>query len=160
MDEEATPVLDSVPGIDLEGYKSSLIERFGNPYIKDSLVRICLESSSKLPKFLIPTIEENLVRNGSIQYATLVIAAWCFYSDRQANKDGEELEIIDELKDELHAAAAGSRMDKLSFLRVESVFGSLSKNPVFTDEYVRMMDALYENPNIARLMQALLFGWE
>ena len=60
MDIEATPVLDTVDGIDLDAYKDSLIERFGNPNIKDSLARICLESSAKLPKFLIATINENL----------------------------------------------------------------------------------------------------
>ena len=76
MDVEATPVLDAVEGLDLDAYKDSLIERFGNPNIKDNLARICLESSAKLPKFIIPTIHENLARGGSIKYATLVIAAW------------------------------------------------------------------------------------
>jgi len=75
MDVEATPVLDPVEGIDLDAYKDSLIERFGNPNIKDSLARICLENSAKLPVFLVPTITENLERGGSIKYATLVIAA-------------------------------------------------------------------------------------
>jgi mannitol 2-dehydrogenase len=49
MDVEATPVLDPVAGVELEAYKDSLIERFGNPNIKDSVARICLESSAKLP---------------------------------------------------------------------------------------------------------------
>ncbi|GHC62754.1 mannitol dehydrogenase family protein [Roseibacillus persicicus] len=160
MDVEATPVLDTVEGIDLEAYKASLIERFGNSNIKDNLARICLESSSKLPKFLIPTINENLAKGGSTEYAALVIAAWCYYSDKHTSKDGVKLEVVDEMKDELHAAAVATRKDKLSFLRVEAVFGDLSENQVFTDDYVRMIDALYENPNIARLMQALLFGWE
>jgi len=34
MDIEATPVLDPVEGVDLEAYKDSLIERFGNPSIQ------------------------------------------------------------------------------------------------------------------------------
>ena len=160
MDVEATPVLGRVEGIDLEDYKASLIERFGNANIKDNLARICLESSSKIPKFLLPTINENLAKGGSTEYAALVIAAWCYYSDKHASKDGVALEVVDEMKSELHAAAAGTRKDKLSFLRLEAVFGNLSENQAFTDEYVRMIDSLYENPNIARLMQVLLFGWE
>lgn len=160
MDVEVTPVLDPVEGIDLEAYKASLIERFGNTHIKDNLARICLESSSKLPVFLIPTINENLAKGGSTEYGALVIGAWCFYSDKHTSKDGVPLEVVDEMKAELHAAAAGTRKDKLSFLRVRAVFGNLSENQAFTDEYVRTIDALYENPNIARLMQALLFGWE
>lgn len=160
MDVEATPVLDSAEGIDLEDYKASLIERFGNSNIEDNLARICLESSSKLPVFLIPTINENLTKGGSTEYAALVIAAWCYYSDKHASKDGVPLEVVDEMKIELHAAAKATRTDKLSFLRVEAVFGKLSTNQAFTDDYVCMVDALYENPSIARLMQALLFGWE
>jgi mannitol 2-dehydrogenase len=56
IEREVTPVLDAVESIDLEAYKDILIERFGNPNVKDKLARICLESSSKLPSFLIPTI--------------------------------------------------------------------------------------------------------
>ncbi|MCL4166122.1 UNVERIFIED_CONTAM: hypothetical protein GTU68_033697, partial [Idotea baltica] len=106
MDEEATPVLKPVEGIDLADYKDSLIERFGNPAIKDDLSRICSESSAKLPKFLISTIHENLQRGGSIKFATLVIAAWCYYSDQGKSANGEPLEIIDAMKAELHQAAA------------------------------------------------------
>ncbi len=160
MDFEATPVLDSVEGIDLDAYKDSLIERFGNPNIKDNLARICLESSSKLPKFLIPTITENLAKGGSIEYATLVIAAWCYYSDKGVSKDGVKLDIVDDMKEELHKAAAGTSRNKLSFLKVKSVFGDLANNKAFTTEYTKMVDALYENPDIARQMQALLFGRE
>ncbi|MGB5430639.1 mannitol dehydrogenase family protein, partial [Eudoraea sp.] len=60
LDKEATPVLGKIEGIDLSDYKDSLLERFANPNIKDSVSRICAESSAKLPKFLIPTIHENL----------------------------------------------------------------------------------------------------
>src|ERR1035437_1590871 len=41
MDIEVTPVLGEVEGINLEDYKDSLIQRFGNPNIKDKLSRIC-----------------------------------------------------------------------------------------------------------------------
>ncbi|BDS05021.1 mannitol 2-dehydrogenase [Oceaniferula spumae] len=160
MDFEATPVLGTVEGIDLDEYKDSLIDRFGNPNIKDNLARICLESSSKLPKFLIPTITENLEQGGSIEYATLVIVAWCYYSDKGVSKDGHKLEITDEMKAELHKAAAGTKQDSLSFLKLKPVFGDLARNKIFTAEYERVVKELYENPDVAQLMQALLFGRE
>ena len=40
MDREVTPILPPVPGIDLEDYKATLIERFANPAIRDQLSRI------------------------------------------------------------------------------------------------------------------------
>jgi len=156
MDIEATPVLAPVEGINLDDYKDALIERFSNPSIKDNLARICLESSSKLPKFLIATIEENLASGGSIQHATLVIAAWCYYSDKGTSKDGFALDIVDDMKDELHAAASKTTSDVLSFLRISDIFGELADNKTFTDEYTRMVSNLYANPNIAEQMKAII----
>jgi len=156
MDEEATPVLDPVEGIDLDAYKDNLIERFGNPNIKDSLARICLESSAKLPVFLIPTITENLARGGSTKYAALVIAAWCFYSDKGVDRHGAKLDIVDAMKDELHQAARGTRDDPLSFLKLEPIFGDLIHNEEFTALYSETIEALYDNPDISLTMQKLL----
>ncbi|MDF7799474.1 mannitol dehydrogenase family protein [Pontiellaceae bacterium B1224] len=156
MDAEATPVLDAVEGIDLDVYKDSLIERFSNPSIKDGLARICLESSAKLPKFLIATINENLATGGSIKYATLVIAAWCLYSDKGVNRHGDALDIVDEMKDELRRAAEGTGDDALAFLRIESLFGDLAGNERFTTLYTEMVNAIYEDPDIARLMEKSL----
>src|SRR5699024_8678230 len=59
MDEEGTPSLEPVPGIDLDGYKDSLIERFANPEIRDTLARLAAESSDRIPKWLVPVIEQN-----------------------------------------------------------------------------------------------------
>ncbi|QDV68939.1 Mannitol 2-dehydrogenase [Rosistilla carotiformis] len=156
FDREATPVLDAVAGIDLDEYKQTLIERFGNPKIRDSLSRIRLESSSKLPVFLIPTIRENLASGGSIRYATLVLAAWCYYSDKQVDRHGKALEITDGLKTELHAAARKTGDDPLAFLKVQSVFGDLAENQRFTKTYADLIDRIYSNPDVTATMQAIL----
>ncbi|MDF5938955.1 hypothetical protein P4234_16195 [Pseudomonas aeruginosa] len=49
------PLLAPVPGIDLERYKDSLVERFANRAIADQLERVCSDGSSKFPKFIVPT---------------------------------------------------------------------------------------------------------
>ena len=148
-DEEATPVLDKVKGIDLDDYKDSLIERFANPNIKDNVSRICSESSAKLPKFLFPTIIDNLLNGGKIEIATLLIATWCYYSDKQIDQNGQPLEIIDAMKDQLHQAAQKTGDDALSFLRVREVFGNLIENETFTDLYIALVNRFYENPEIS-----------
>ena len=38
---EATPTLAPVPGIDLAAYRTTLIERFSNPGVRDTVARIC-----------------------------------------------------------------------------------------------------------------------
>lgn len=156
MDLEATPTLDAVEGIDLAAYKDSLIERFGNPNIKDNLARICLESSSKLPVFLIPTITANLRSGGSIKYAALVIATWCFYSDQGVDQHGKQLEITDQLKDALHESAKGTSEDKRSFLKLKSVFGELAANERFAQAYAEMIDRVYANQDVAVPMRKVM----
>lgn len=156
MDKEATPVLDKVEGIDLNAYKSSLVERFANPNIKDSVSRICSESSAKLPKFLIPTIVENLARGGDIRYATLVIAAWCYYSDKGIDQHRQPIEITDVMSAELNQAAQQSLTDPLSFIKQASLFGNLAENEQFSKLYVDMVQRIYEDPNIKTHMQEIL----
>ncbi len=156
MDVEATPTLDEVKGIDLDNYKDSLQERFANPNIKDSVSRICSETSAKLPKFLIATLTENLTNKGSIQFATLVIAAWCYYSDKGIDKNGQPLEIIDAMADELHESAKKTQTDPLAFIKQESLFGHLSENGQFASLYAEMVQEIYKNPDVKKIMQAML----
>ena len=146
--DEATPILDVVAGIDLDEYKNSLQERFGNPNIKDKVSRICSESSAKLPKFLLSTITENLHKGGNIEIATFLLASWCYYSDQQVDNHGRPIEIIDTMKGKLQAAAQQTLEDPSAFLRVHEVFGDLGQNRSFKDLYVRYVSQIYENPNI------------
>ncbi|MGB5436153.1 MAG: mannitol dehydrogenase family protein [Maribacter sp.] len=156
MDTEATPILGDIEGIDLDDYKDTLLQRFANPNIKDSVNRICSESSAKLPKFLIATIHENIATGGSIKFATLVIAAWCYYSDKGMDRHGHPIEISDAMGTELHEAAKQTTTDPLAFIRQESLFGTLVKNERFTKLYTEAVQQIYEDPNIKKYMKELM----
>lgn len=144
MDREVTPILEEVEGIDLEIYKNSLMQRFVNPYMGDRLSRICSESSSKIPKFLLPTIREQLEREGPIVCSTLIIAAWCQYLEKAGNA-GHNWEILDMMKEELiKGAKASMNKDPLAFLRIEPVFGNLVQSKRFVETYLHMIDRLRE----------------
>ena len=105
MEKEVMPTLDEVEGIDVFDYRDTLISRFSNPFIKDTLARICLESSAKLPVFLLPTVRDNLVAGRDVSISAFVVACWSYYSDKHASQDGKPLEINDVLSDTLHRAA-------------------------------------------------------
>ncbi len=156
MDKEVSPVLGEIEGMDVEKYKDALEERFANPNIKDSVSRICSESSAKLPKFLIPTLQENLASGGSIKYATLILAAWCYYSDRRVNENGEPLEIIDSMKTELHLFAKTTQDDNIAFLKQRELFGNLEKNPRFVKQYTEAIQLIYQEKGIRKLMEKLI----
>ncbi len=67
MDEEGTPTLPPVPGVDLDRYKHQLIERFANPEVRDTLARLCAESSDRIPKWLLPVVREQLAAGRGIE---------------------------------------------------------------------------------------------
>jgi mannitol 2-dehydrogenase len=141
MDRDVTPVLGNVEGIDLEKYKDNLIQRFGNPYIKDNLSRICLESSSKIPKFVLPTIRENLESGGEIKRAVTIIAAWCRYLELTGTP-GHTYEVQDGMKDLLqNNALASVKQDPHAFIKTETLFGDLAKSKRFVTAYLSVIDA-------------------
>jgi mannitol 2-dehydrogenase len=141
MDKDVTPVLGTVEGIDLEKYKDNLIQRFGNPFIKDNLSRICMESSAKIPKFVLPTIRENLESGGEIKHAAAIVAAWCRYLEL-AGTPGHTYEVLDGMKDLLQMnALASARQDPLAFIKTETLFGDLVKSERFVSAYQGIMDA-------------------
>ena len=142
MDQEVTPVLDPVEGIDLNHYKETLISRFSNPHMEDRLSRICSESSSKIPKFLIPTIEEQLERNGPVKCGALIIASWCRSLEQQGN-GGSGPEVRDKMGDLLaeHALTSVNK-DPLAFLKIGEIFGTLYRSAPFINAYLPIMDHL------------------
>ncbi|TDQ32204.1 mannitol dehydrogenase family protein [Zeaxanthinibacter enoshimensis] len=156
MDKEATPVLGEIEGIDLDDYKDILLQRFANPNIKDSVGRICSESSAKLPKFLISTIHDNLASGGSITYATLVLAAWCYINDKGTDRHGQPIVITDAMTSELQQAAGLTHTDSLAFVRQESLFGRLAENERFTKTYTGAVQKLYKNAGIREHMKEMI----
>ena len=81
MDAEATPTLSPVPGIDLDAYKGQLIERFSNSAVRDTVARLCAESSDRIPKWLLPVIRENLAAGRAVPLSAAVVASWARYAE-------------------------------------------------------------------------------
>lgn len=155
MDKEVSPILGEIAGIDLTEYKNKLEERFANPNIKDGVSRICSESSAKLPKFLIPTIQENLLAGGNIKYGTFILALWCYYSDKGVDVNNNQIKIIDERKEALHQSAKQYQQDQFSFLRITDIFGNLLENKRFLKYYSKMIKAIYQEPNVHKMIELI-----
>ena len=154
MDEEASPTLGPVPGVDLDAYKHQLIERFANPEIKDTLARLCAESSDRIPKWLVPVIRHELRSGGPVRRSALVVAAWARYAEG-VDESGAPIDIVDRRKDAVMRRAAAQGDDRLAFLRDPDLFGDLVEDERFTKEYVAALDSLHE-----RGARATLEAWE
>ncbi|MGA8209741.1 MAG: mannitol dehydrogenase family protein [Nocardioidaceae bacterium] len=144
MDEEATPTLEPVPGVDLADYKRQLIARFANPEIRDTLARLCAESSDRIPKWLVPVIRHQLAAGGSVRRSALVVAAWARYAEG-VDEEGEPIEIVDRRKEAVTARAAAQGTDRLAFLRDPDLFGDLVEDERFAEEYVAALDSLHQH---------------
>jgi D-arabinitol 4-dehydrogenase len=51
--------------IDLARYRDVVLERFGNPYVRDTNQRVAMDGFSKIPGFIVPTLRECLERGVS-----------------------------------------------------------------------------------------------
>ena len=142
MEREGSPTLPEVPGVDLDSYRRELIDRFANPEVRDTLARLCAESSDRIPKWLVPVIRANLASGGEIDRSALVVASWARYAGGVDEK-GEPIEVVDRLKDRVMAAAARQKEDPLAFIRDRDLFGDLADDERFTAAYTAALDALH-----------------
>ncbi|OZG69989.1 mannitol dehydrogenase [Hahella sp. CCB-MM4] len=127
MDLDVTSTLSPVPGIDLEEYKNTLIERFSNREICDQLSRICSDGSSKFPKFVLPTLLDMMAQGKPLARVALIIAAWAHYL-RGVDEKGERYSIPDPRAGWLQEAIAETSNVVESFLGLEDVFGKTIPN--------------------------------
>lgn len=132
--QEAIPTVPPVEGVDLEDYRETLVQRFGNAGVKDTLARLCAESSDRIPAWLVPVIRENLKADRSVSYAALIVASWARYAEG-TDEQGDPIEVVDRVKDRVMAAAARHDEDPLAFLRDEDLFGDLVDEERFTRPY-------------------------
>jgi mannitol 2-dehydrogenase len=142
MEEEATPTLLPVPGIDLDDYRRELIARFSNPAVRDTLARLAFDGSERLTKWLLPVVRDNLAAGGEVRRSAAVVAGWARYSEG-VDEQGESIDIADRRRDTLVAAARRQREDPLAFLADRQLFGDLVDDEHFTTPYLATLDSLY-----------------
>jgi hypothetical protein len=134
MDHEVTPLLSEVPGVDLTEYKKTLIERFANPAIRDQLSRIGIYGSSGIPKFVLPSIEEQLQRRGPIKLLSFTVASWFRFLDG-LDESGKEMPMLDPLAPTLRQRAKAAGRDSQQLLAMREIFSEeLANSPAFVKE--------------------------
>ncbi|MDQ1552721.1 MAG: mannitol 2-dehydrogenase [Actinomycetota bacterium] len=156
MDGEATPTLEPVPGVDLTGYKRELIERFANPYVRDTLGRLATDASDRIPKFLVPVVRTRLASGESARLSAAVVASWARYA--QLYVDGAVLPFIDRQEAAVRAAVERQRTDPVGFLRNSEWFGDLANDERFSSEFVESYRSLSRSEDPGSTLSALLGG--
>ncbi|MDB4224791.1 mannitol dehydrogenase family protein [Granulosicoccus sp.] len=131
---EIIPVVPDVPGIDLNDYYQSVVSRFSNPAIADTINRLCFDGTNRQPKFIATTISDRLDAGASIDGLALASAFWCRYCEG-TDEAGNDLPPNDPNWDHLHATAMASRTDPLEWLSMTNVYGNLGQNVQFQKSF-------------------------
>ena len=155
MDREVVALLPKVPGVDLGGYQKTLLERFANPAIRDQLSRIAIYGSAGMPKFVLPSIEEQLQRGGPIELLSFVIATW-FRCLSGPDEQGREIQFRDPMGPKLRELARAGGTDPGQLLAVREIFSEeLAASPRFLQQLRGTMSALSRNGARATLARLI-----
>jgi D-arabinitol 4-dehydrogenase len=68
--------------IDLPSYRDVVLERFGNPHVRDTNQRVAMDGFSKIPGFIVPTLRECLARGASMASTAMLPALFFAFLGR------------------------------------------------------------------------------
>lgn len=72
----ASGTLGAIPGIDLQAYASTLVERFANPAIKHETFQIAMDGSEKIPQRIFTALPAARHRGISLRSFAFITACW------------------------------------------------------------------------------------
>lgn len=95
--DECTSTVPEVPGVDLEQYKQTLIERYSNQLLSDQVYRLCEDGSNRMNVSVNPCVQHKLqagASDGEIGHLALATAGWIRYLCG-SDESGEKIIIQD-----------------------------------------------------------------
>lgn len=116
--------------VDLARYRDTVLERFGNPYIKDTIARVAADGFAKIPGFIAPTIAGRLARQQSFACSAVLPALFLiFLQQRAAGKI--RFAYQDQAMDEAAVRAMLGAADAVhAFCSSPVLWGALAGNPM------------------------------
>jgi len=131
--QQVESTLPPVEGVNLKDYQNKLIERFTNPAIIDQTLRICKDGSSKIPGFIIPSLQELLSENKPTHTFSFFLASYYVFLSQEINQKG--LQALDDTEAEyLGTLIKASSGDIAQFLSEKNFFGQIIEYPEFISE--------------------------
>ncbi|MFK7965802.1 MAG: mannitol dehydrogenase family protein [Burkholderiaceae bacterium] len=142
--EEVLTVVPPVPDTDLTAYLKLIQTRFANPSIGDTVRRLCLDGSNRQPKFIIPTICDQIAVDGPVRGLALASALWCRYC-AGTTESGANIEPNDPAWDHLQKVAYECRQRPEAWLEMRDVYGDLVENQAFKHQFTAAIEALWRD---------------
>ena len=150
MDRETGPTLLPVPGIDLAQYKRTLIERFANAVVKDTVERVNNDAPINA---LVDPIRDRLRTGSDVSLLALALAAW-FRRVRGEDERGKPIEVRHPLAALLRAKAAEGGADPAPLLSIRQLFGELGDDERLVRAVAMWLASLYAVGGLGTLQRA------
>lgn len=141
--EEVVPHVPPVPDTDLVEYLSTIEQRFANRDIGDAITRLCHDGSNRQPKFIVPSVRDNLASGMVPEGLALVSALWCRYCYGET-ESGRLIAPNDPNWDALVQRARAARDDPAQWLAMRDIYGDASSNPQFQSAFAQALRTVWE----------------
>lgn len=139
--QDVIPCLTPSP-LNLENYRDVVIDRFSNPYIKDTNQRVSADSLSKIPGFISPTLIE-CYKDHKEPNATIVLPALFFVFMEEWHKGNLPYQYQDGILDEKTMHALFEKKDPVAeFAGDKTLFGEIAGKPDFIERMRSTIDSL------------------
>lgn len=150
--EEIIPIVPPVPGTDLDAYYTLVRARFSSPEIADTERRLCLDGSNRQPKFIIPSLRDNLAAGRMPRGLVLESALWCRYCMGRSDS-GAEIAANDPNWPRLHKTALQAKIDPAAWLAMDDIYGATGRDARVIAAFAQSLASLEQNGTAATLRQ-------
>lgn len=152
--DEILPIVPPVPGTDLREYLRLIQSRFANPEVADTERRLCYDGSNRQPKFIIPSIKDNLARGVLPHGLILESALWCYYCLGKTGT-GAQIAPNDPAWARLNQAAHLAESDAAAWLGMDGIYGEVGRNASVVASFSNYLKALQQQ-GVRDVLQAYL----
>lgn len=74
--------LDRPSPVDLPAYRDTVLERFGNPALRDTTQRVAMDGFAKIPGFIAPTVRERMRQGATLSSVAMLPALFLAFLQR------------------------------------------------------------------------------
>ena len=151
MDKDITPYVPAPGNTDLDLYKQTLIERFGNRSVSDQISRLCFDGISKFPVYVMPNLIKMIRDHADLTRVAYLIAAYRHYLKYRTDDNGAVFEIAEPwmTKEDETLTASDNPMDFLGLSAFKST--DLKHSPEFVKLYAGMVENIRSKGAMATL---------
>jgi mannitol 2-dehydrogenase len=137
LDQDAGPWIHSLPGLDVESYKTALLERFANRAVGDQLSRLCIDGGSKISGFILPTLHACMDHGRPLHRIAFFLACYDRYL-KGTDEKGERHQLKEPNRLHLLEKAISSE-SPLTLLGIVEIVGTkLPAHQGFVDLYLNL----------------------